>query len=77
MYKRPPWNPGTVAELAATQKEAKYSVLSDTHIFQPLAFESHGPQNISTTYSLKIWDTELRSGQLMIVRSIFSSNSLV
>ena len=39
--------PGAVAELSATQKEAKYSMLTGTHIFQPLAFESHGPQNAS------------------------------
>jgi len=37
--------PGAVAELSVTRKEAKYSMLSGSHIFQPLAFESHGPQN--------------------------------
>jgi len=31
--------------LAATRKEVKYSILAGTHIFQPLSFESHGPQN--------------------------------
>jgi len=35
----------TVAELAATRKEAKYWI--DSH-FQPIAFESHGPRNAST-----------------------------
>jgi len=41
--------PGAVAELSATRKEAKYrySMLTDTHIFQLLAFESQGPQNAS------------------------------
>ena len=37
--------PGAVAELVATRKEVKYSMLAGIHIFQPLAFESHGPQN--------------------------------
>ena len=39
--------PGAVAELSANRKEAKYSMLTGTHIFQPLAFESHGPHNAS------------------------------
>jgi len=42
-----------VVELAAMQKEAKYSALSDTHIFQPLAFESHVPHDISATLFIK------------------------
>jgi len=37
--------PGAVAELSATQKEAKYSMLTGSYIFWPLAFESHGPLN--------------------------------
>ena len=44
---------GAVAELAATRKEVKYSVLAGTHIFQPLAFESHGPQNASAISFIK------------------------
>ena len=44
--------PGAVAELSATQKEAKYSMLTDTHIFQPLAW-SHGPQNASAISFIK------------------------
>jgi len=42
-----------VAELAAIRKETKYSAVSDTHIFQPLTFESHGLQNISATSFIK------------------------
>jgi len=33
--------------LTATRKEVKYSMLAGTHIFQLLAFESHGRQNAS------------------------------
>ena len=45
--------PGAVAELAATRKEVKYSMLAGTHIGQPLAFESHGPQNASAIFFIK------------------------
>ena len=45
--------PGAVAELAATKKEVKYSMLAGTHIFQPLAFESHGPENASAIPFIK------------------------
>jgi len=45
--------PGAVAELSATRKEAKYSMLTGSHIFQPLAFESHGPQNASAISFIK------------------------
>ena len=43
--------PGAVAELSATRKEAKYS--TGTHLFQPLAFEFHGPQNASAISFIK------------------------
>lgn len=36
---------GAVAELAATRKVAKYSILEDQYIFQPIAVESLGPMN--------------------------------
>jgi len=39
--------------LAATTKEVKHSMLAGTHIFQPLAFESHGPQNASAIFFIK------------------------
>ena len=38
--------PGSVAEMAASRKEAKYAVLQ-THIFQPIAVETLGPINES------------------------------
>ena len=38
---------GSAAELAAARKEDKYSCLSTTHIFKPLAFETLGPMNAS------------------------------
>ena len=34
-----------VAELAATRKVSKYSILEDQYIFQPIAVESLGPMN--------------------------------
>ena len=36
-----------VAELAATRKVTKYSILEDQYIFQPIAVESLGPRKIS------------------------------
>jgi hypothetical protein len=35
------------AEAAASRKEAKYAVISQTHLFFPLAFETLGPINQS------------------------------
>jgi len=39
--------PSAVAELASTRKDAKYSMLAGTHVFQPLAFELHCPLNVT------------------------------
>ena len=36
---------GSVAELAAARKEDKYSCLANTHVFEPIAFETLGPMN--------------------------------
>ena len=36
---------GAAAETAADRKEAKYSQITNTHIFVPLAFETLGPIN--------------------------------
>ena len=52
---------GALAELEATRKRQKYSALSDTHIFRPLSFKSHGLQNISVTSFIK--DLEHRISQ--------------
>ena len=35
--------PGSVAEMAASRKEAKYAALQTHHIFQPIAVETLGP----------------------------------
>jgi len=40
---------GGAADLAASRKEAKYSDLPSSYIFQPLAFETLGPLSASTT----------------------------
>ena len=39
--------PGEVAELAASRKEEKYSCLSASYLFQPIALENLGPLNSS------------------------------
>ena len=36
---------GSAAEGAASRKEQKYQLLSNTHMFVPLAFETFGPIN--------------------------------
>ena len=33
--------PDALTDLAATRKEAQYSMPTDTHVFEPLAFECH------------------------------------
>ena len=38
---------GSAAELAASRKQDKYSCLANTHIFEPIAFETLGPMNSS------------------------------
>ena len=40
---------GTVAELAAARKTAKYAALESRYIFQPVAVETLGPINGSTS----------------------------
>ena len=39
--------PGSVAEMAASRKEAKYAALQTHHIFQPIAVETLGSINES------------------------------
>jgi len=39
--------PGSVAELAASRKEAKYAVLDGSYMFVPIAFENLGVPNAS------------------------------
>jgi len=42
---------GAAAEAAATRKQAKYHVLSNTYAFVPLALETFGPINCLFIYS--------------------------
>jgi len=44
-----PGCPGCVAEMAASRKEAKYATLRTHYDFQPIAVETLGPINESTT----------------------------
>ena len=44
---------GAAAEIAASRKDDKYSVLSRSHIFVPLAFETLGPIGSKATSFLK------------------------
>ena len=44
---------GAVAEQGASSKDDKYSILSATHIFQPLVFEFYGPHSASVTSFIK------------------------
>ena len=41
------FGPHESAENAANKKVAKYALLSNQYIFQPLAFETLGPANLS------------------------------
>jgi len=70
--------PGAVAELSATRKEAK-SPLTGNHIFQPLAFESHGPQNASAISFIKKLDHRIsqRSGDDRETQFLFKRLSVV
>ena len=43
---------GGAAEAAANRKTHKYTDLPATHIFQPLAFETHGATHSSALYFL-------------------------
>jgi len=36
------WSAGAAADLDASRKEAKYTSLTNSYIFQPIAVESHG-----------------------------------
>ena len=44
--------PDCVAEMAASRKEAKYATLRTHYDFQPIAVETLGPINESTTCNL-------------------------
>ena len=71
--------PGAVAELAATRKEVKYSMLAGTHIFQPLAFESHGPQNASAMSFIRDLGHRIsqRSGDARETQFLFQRLSVI
>lgn len=52
---------GSVAELAATRKSAKYAELSRNYIFQPIAVENLGPMNLSAVDFLSELGSRLSS----------------
>ena len=58
--------PGSVAELAASRKEAKYAVLDGRYIFVPIAFESLGVPNASVRLFLTHFGRRLseKSGEV-------------
>ena len=45
---------GGAVEAAASRKTSNYANLPDTHIFQPLAFETHGTSHSSATDFLSV-----------------------
>jgi len=49
---------GAAAELAASRKSAKYADLLQSHLFQPIAVETLGSMDSSTTLSLLTWATK-------------------
>ena len=57
----------------------KYSMLAGTHIFQPLAFESHGPQNASATSFIKVFGHRIsqRSGDARETQFLFQWLSVI
>ena len=65
--------------MAATRKEVKYSMLAGTHIFQSLAFESHGPQNASAISFIKDLGHRIsqRSGDARETQFLFQRLSVI
>jgi len=46
---------GAAADLAASRKEAKYTSLTNSCIFQPIAVECHGSFGASSLTSSPLW----------------------
>ena len=65
--------------MAATRKEVKYSMLAGTHIFQPLASESYGPQNASAISFIKDLGHRIsqRSGDARETQFLFQRLSVI
>ena len=59
--------------MEATRKEVKYSMLAGTDIFQPLAFESHGPEKASAISFIKELGHSIsqRSGDAREIQFLF------
>ena len=56
--------------LAAARKEDKYSCLANTHIFEPIAFETLGPWTQLLALICAIWVVEPQSGQMKYVKPV-------
>ena len=71
--------PGAGTELDAYKKEVKYYMLAGTHIFQLLAFESHGPQNASAISFIKELRHRIsqRSGDVHETEFLFQRLSVI
>jgi len=67
------WSAGTAADLAASRKEAKYTSLTNSYIFQPIAVESHGAFSASVLSFLTIFGERLTgtSGDLREMSYLF------
>jgi len=70
---------GAVAEQAADRKSSKYTELSSTHEFQPVAVESHGPLSDTTASFLKELDRKItdRSGKSLEAQFLFQRVSVL
>jgi len=70
---------GAATDLAASRKEAKYTSLANSYIFQPIAVESHGSFSASslsflTTLSERLTGT---SGDLREMSHLFQRLSVI
>jgi len=70
---------GAVAEQAADRKCSKYTELSSTHEFQPVAVESHGPLSDATASFFEELGRKIsdRSGELLEAQFLFRRVSML
>ena len=70
---------GAAADLVATRKEAKYTSLTNSYIFQPIAVESHGAFSASALSFLATLRERLTatSGDLREMSFVFQRLSVI
>ena len=70
---------GAAADLAASRKEAKYTSLTNSYIFQPIAVESHGAFSASSLSFLTTLGERLTgtSGDLREMSYLFQKLSVI